>query len=264
MSRRITRPGGLVLAPALALLCQTVTEPAVADDPPSANFAPTSHYEVKDVEGWTVLVNKDLLREHSDLADQVLTLLRFNLIEVERRVPAPAVKKLRKVRIWVEESQESTNPLCLAYHPDARAVRAIGKNPEKAGCVEVANARRFLSWSLEQPWQVLHELAHAYHHQSLPGGFENREVKGAYDRAMKAGLYKSVMRMNGKSEKGYATSNPMEYFAEATEAFFGTNDFYPFVYPELVKHDPGAARLLQKLWCGKTPHASEYEKRLSP
>ncbi|MHB1560589.1 MAG: hypothetical protein ACYC61_24315 [Isosphaeraceae bacterium] len=264
MSRRITRPGGLVLAPALALLCQTVAEPARADNPPSANYAPTSHYEVKDVEGWAVLVNKDLLRDHSGLADQVLTLLRFNLIEIKRRVPPPAVKKLQKVRIWVEESQESTNPLCLAYHPDARAVRAIGKNPDKAGCVEVANARRFLSWSLEQPWQVLHELAHAYHHQFLPGGFENREIRAAYDRAMKTGLYKSVMRMNGKSEKGYATSNPMEYFAEATEAFFGTNDFYPFVYPELVKHDPGAARLLQKLWGGKTPHPAEYEKRLTP
>ncbi len=130
--------------------------------------------------------------------------------------------------------------------------------------MEVANARRFLSWSLEQPSQILHELAHAYHDQFLPGGFQNREVKAAYDRAMKAGLYKSVLRMNGKNDKGYATSNPMEYFAETTEAFFGTNDYYPFVYPELVHHDPVAAKLLEKVWGGKTPHPSQYEKRLEP
>ena len=87
---------------------------------------------------------------------------------------------------------------------------------------------------------VLHELAHAYHHQFLEDGFDNPEVKAAYDRAMKSKLYQKVLRINGRDEKAYAATNPMEYFAEATEAFFGTNDFYPFVRSELKRHDPAA------------------------
>jgi hypothetical protein len=43
----------------------------------------------------------------------------------------------------------------------------------------------------------------------------------------------------------------MEYFAEATEAFFGTNDFYPFVRSELKQHDPQMYDLLRKLWEAK-------------
>jgi hypothetical protein len=40
----------------------------------------------------------------------------------------------------------------------------------------------------------------------------------------------------------------MEYFAEATEAYFGTNDFYPYVRSELAAHDPAMFALLGKLW----------------
>jgi hypothetical protein len=48
-------------------------------------------------------------------------------------------------------------------------------------------------------------------------------------------------------------NNPMEYFAETTEAFFGTNDFYPFVRVELQDHDPPMYALLRQLWEGKPP-----------
>ena len=33
-------------------------------------------------------------------------------------------------------------------------------------------------------------------------------------------------------------TNPQEYFAECTEAFFARNDFYPYARDELKKHDP--------------------------
>lgn len=51
---------------------------------------------------------------------------------------------------------------------------------------------------------------------------------------------------------GYALTDPMEYFAEATEAFFSRNDFFPFTNEEFGKHDPGMFELLGKLW-GATP-----------
>ena len=55
-------------------------------------------------------------------------------------------------------------------------------------------------------------------------------------------------RVHGKKQKAYATTNPMEYFAESSEAFFGRNDFYPFVRSELEKYDPATFKLLMKLW----------------
>jgi hypothetical protein len=40
----------------------------------------------------------------------------------------------------------------------------------------------------------------------------------------------------------------MEYFAEQSEALFGTNDFFPFVRSELEQHDPRMFALLKRLW----------------
>ncbi len=219
-----------------------------ADEP--ARFEPTENYESRQVEGWDVLVNRQFLTDRPELAGRTLTLLRFQLYQVARRLPPEAVAEVRKVRIWVEEN-EPHHP-CMAYHPDAGWLRGHGMNPDKARCVEIANARNFLDWTFAQPWMVLHELAHGYHHQALEAGYDNAEVKEAFDRATKAGLYKKVLRIGGREEKAYAATNPMEYFAEATEAFFGTNDFYPFVRPELDRHDPETAALLAKLW-GTSP-----------
>ena len=43
-------------------------------------------------------------------------------------------------------------------------------------------------------------------------------------------------------------SNISEYFAESTEAYFGVNDFYPFVRAELKEHDPAMFSLLEMVW----------------
>lgn len=221
----------------------TTTKPA-AKGPP-ARWEPTANYQVKRIEGWSVLVHKAFLRDEPALCERTLTLLRHQLYRIDRTVPAAAVAKLRKVRIWVEEAEP--NHPCMAYHPNPTWLRNHGMNPAKARCVEVANARNFLSWTRVQPWMVLHELSHGYHHQFL-GGYENPEILAAYRSAMKAKRYDAVLRYSGKTVRAYAASNQMEYFAETTEAYFGTNDFYPFVRAELKVHDPKAYELLEKLW----------------
>jgi hypothetical protein len=57
-----------------------------------------------------------------------------------------------------------------------------------------------------------------------------------------------VLHINGRHIAHYALTNEKEYFAECSEAYFGTNDFYPFVRAELVEVDPGMAKLLEKVW----------------
>jgi dipeptidyl-peptidase-4 len=51
--------------------------------------------------------------------------------------------------------------------------------------------------------------------------------------------------------KHYGLTNHKEYFAEATEAYFYRNDFYPFVRAELKQYDPDMHVLLEKIWENK-------------
>lgn len=233
---------------AVFLLVLPLGPSAVAGPAP---FDPTDHYERRTVEGWPVLINKSLLADQPDLARDALTLLGQQLYQIKRHVPAASVSKLQTVRLWIEEA-EPHHP-CMAYHPDPSWLSDHDMNPEKARGVEVANARNFLKWTREQPWMVLHELAHAYHHQFLDGGFENLKIAEAYREAVAAKTYATVLHYDGNEVKAYAATNPMEYFAEASEAFFGSNDFYPFVRAELRRHDPKAHDLLANAWGTRRP-----------
>ena len=95
---------------------------------------------------------------------------------------------------------------------------------------------------------VLHELAHGYHHQAITHG--NKDVQAAYKQAVASKRYEKVLYANGRQRRAYALNNQMEYFAELTEAYFGVNDFYPFVRAEIIKHDPQGYKALKNVWGG--------------
>jgi len=54
--------------------------------------------------------------------------------------------------------------------------------------------------------------------------------------------------LTGRRTVTNALNNEKEYFAEACEAFFGTNDFYPFTRAELKEHDPEMFKVLCEVW----------------
>jgi hypothetical protein len=204
----------------------------------------------KAIEEWKVLVNKRLLdNEHRELADKTLKLLGDHLYRITRVVPSAALAKLRTIPIWVELAHPR-HP-CMCYHPSADWLREHGMNPQKAGSVEIANAKNFLAWTQEQPWMVLHELAHGYHHQVL--GYDNAEIHACYKQAVAAKTYEAVLHWDGRKVRHYALTNDQEYFAEATEAYFGTNDYYPFVRAELKQHDPKLYDLVEEVWGVRKP-----------
>ena len=70
---------------------------------------------------------------------------------------------------------------------------------------------------------------------------------------MQSKSYEQVLHVRGKKVKHYALSNPREYFAEGTEAYFGTNDFYPFVRAELKDHDPRGFAKIENHWGVRGP-----------
>ncbi|MEW6156660.1 MAG: hypothetical protein AB1813_04470 [Verrucomicrobiota bacterium] len=201
-------------------------------------------YETRGLEGWTLRVHRDLIEREPKLAEETLRLLQQQLYQITRVVPAKALAELRAIPIWIELAHPR-HP-CMCYHISPDWLRAHDMNPAKAGSVEIANCKNFLLWTKDQPWMVLHELAHAYHDKVLRHG--HPELKSAFRKAVESKKYEQVLHINGKTVRHYALNNDQEYFAEGTEAYFGTNDFYPFVRAELKAHDPELFELLGKLW----------------
>ena len=205
---------------------------------------PDVQYEKRDIEGWTVFVDRRLLGKEDDVGLQVLRLLETKLYEIGRAVPEGGCRQLREVPIWL--GVDNGHAPCAEYHPSREWLRKNGYNPDKAQCVEIGCAEKFLLWSKHQPMMVLHELAHAYHHQVI--GHGHAALRAAYEKAVASEAYDAVLCHDGKTKRAYAMNNVKEYFAELTECFFGANDFYPFVRAELREHDPEGCRLLRELW----------------
>ena len=208
------------------------------------SFLPSTKYATTRVAGWTVRVNRELLTTQSELGSNALTLLEAKLREITNAVPTRACEALKHIPIWL--GANDGHAPCAEYHPSKQWLAEHGYNPDKAKCVEIGNARKFIDWSRTQPSMILHELAHGYHDQVL--GFRDQRIRVAYLHAKTNGLYDLVRRNNGKRERAYALTDDHEYFAEATEAFFGTNDFYPFTRDELKEHDPDMYWLLDAIW----------------
>ncbi len=172
--------------------------------------------------------------------------------EIVRVVPATAVTEMKKVPLYFSQSYQPGRS-GAEFHPGAGWLRDNGRDPAMAQGVEFSGVHDFEAEMRRMPNFALHELAHAFHFRALPDGFDNAEIKAAYQRAMQGGLYDRVERTlgNGKPstfERAYAMTNAMEYFAETTEAYFSRNDFFPFTREELLRHDPEMHALLKKLW----------------
>ncbi len=208
--------------------------------------ATSFEYVDQTIEGWSVHAEKALVGEHPYLWGAVKQELTLQLIGIERVVPDGPLVKLKTIPIWIHLN--SPGNVCAAFHPESGWLKDHGMDPHMAHGFEIGNAEHFVSWTYEQPWMVMHELAHGYHFLFLPNGFDNADVKATYATAMAAKRYDLVRHWNGAMVKAYATTNPMEYFSETTEAYFGTNDFYPFVRGELMSADPDGYTLMRKVW----------------
>jgi hypothetical protein len=213
-------------------------------------------YRVREIEGWTVKVDESLAGTPE--LDRALSLLKAQLVEIERVVPAGPVAKLKRVTLWFSQEYPGIRPTA-EYHPEAGWLRENGRNPDMVHGVEFTNIRIFERECRRMPAFALHELAHAYHDQVL--GFDQPEVKAAYERAKASGSYDNVERLHGDGrpntfEKAYAMTDEREYFAESTEAFFSRNDFFPFDRAQLQQHNPEMGKLLARLWKVAGTHPS--------
>ncbi|RMF41434.1 MAG: hypothetical protein D6753_09580 [Planctomycetota bacterium] len=213
--------------------------------PPQLDFDAIDGYDHRRIEGWDVLVSKQLLETKLDRTREALSLLAGQLRKIVDRLPPSVVARLRKVPIWVSPTYPNERPRA-EYHPNGAWLASHGRRADMAHCIEISNVDIFAKECIRMPMLLLHELAHAYHHQVL--GFDYPPILQAFERARQAGLYQQVKRGNGRVERAYALTNHKEYFAECSEAFWGENDFFPFIRSQLERYDPEMAQLLSRVW----------------
>lgn len=236
----------IIFATILLCLAGSGTVAVGAEESQPSDVPPAIEHSERDIEGWTVHVDRRLLDgEHAVLGEQGLRILGNKLYEIALVMPPEHLARLREVPIFVDLDHPLKN---LQYHPSAGWLREHGHDPAMARAVHVPQVQRLVDLVRDyaQPAVLLHELAHAYHDRVL--GFDYGPIREAYDQAVAGGQYDSVLRIGGARQRHYALTNHKEFFAEMTECYFGTNDFYPFLRAELADCDPRTCALLETIW----------------
>lgn len=201
----------------------------------------------RELEGWTVRVDDRLLQgEASALGMRALRFLEGKLSDITAVVPADKLKKLQSVTIVLDRSHGGLG--AMQYHPSTDWLKEHGYSADLAKCVHIPVAAELPTKRCinEQPWVVLHELAHAYHDQVL--GFDEPRIIEAYLRFKASGRGDASLLYDGTRVRHYALTDEKEFFAEMTEAYFGTNDFFPFNRAELQEAEPEIYQLLVDIW----------------
>jgi hypothetical protein len=203
-------------------------------------------HAIRVVEGWQIRVEKKLLEKKPQLATEALSLVEMQLRDLVWILPEKRIEQLRRVPIVMDLDRPGIKG--LQYHPDLDWLEKGGHALDLHKVVHIPQAQSYvnLKRSNVQPYVMLHEMAHAWHDQVIT--FKDPEIIAAYRAAVESKKYDEVLHMKRKSTRHYALTDHKEYFAEGTEAYVGTNDFYPFVRPELKEHDPQFHAILEKIW----------------
>ena len=225
---------------------------AVAQDSPTSKPAsqPSTEdrFEIRNVEGWTVYINRDVPRQYPEETARTLEHLRWELYQIKLAAPAAAVANMQEnSAIWMEYKEE----VDLSYHPERAWLIGRGYTiPRDPQSFMSLSVKTHVGDSYRHPFVVFHELAHGYDYYFIGKGqaYGNAECQANYERMMKEGKYEKVKIWDGRIGSHYGRTNRMEYWAESTEAYLAVNDIYPFVRAELREHDPNMARFIERYW----------------
>lgn len=240
------------LAVLVSLLCvgtwaaDNAPTPQLTQVPGNRTPIPTAHTE-RNLDGWTVRVDDRLLTgEHAQMGERALKLLNAKLVAITVVVPEKQLAGLRAVRIQLDLDYAGLRP--MQYHPGAEWLKQKGYSESLVKCVHIPEVEGLLSpfENRRMPWVILHELVHAYHDQVL--GFDEPRIIAAWKKFKESGKYTSVMTSMGGMREHYGLTNHKEFFAEMSEAYLGSNDFYPFVAGELKQAEPEIFALMAEIW----------------
>ena len=205
---------------------------------------PASDYERHDIYGWQVMISPNVKKDEA-LYQPILSQLWLDLEMVNDAIPESSLGFLKETTIWVEQGM----PIAALNRTFFNGGRAITKKnglvPESYGGVIIGNTKGYLAVTGIHPWQMLHELTHAFHQFNLRHNYP--PIKQAYQDAMSSKRFhnESDERIRGKA---YATKNHKEYFSVLSEIYFGEKKFFPHNRKELAEHDPVGYCAVVKAW----------------
>jgi len=251
----------------LCLVICLLGSPALAKKPPSTKPATQpateDRFEIRNIEGWTVYTNRDVLKQYPEQSARTLEHLRWELYQIKLAAPPAAVSNMQENNaIWIEY-KERVN---LSYHPSRQWLINRGyKIPRDPKSFMSLSVKTHVGDSYRHPFVIFHELAHGYDFHFIGKGrsYGNKECQANYERMMKEGKYEKVKIWHGRTGSHYGRSNRMEYWAESSEAYFAVNDIYPFVRAELREHDPKMARFVERYWGVDPKQIVQTEKDLA-
>jgi hypothetical protein len=202
----------------------------------------------QNIQGWTVHISKEgTVGDRKKFTDAAIEHLSHQLHQITIALPSDAVVDLQRVPIWLGAGDTGGG---IAFHPSAKWLSSRGHFPPPGvrSLIGMNNPKHYLHGAVRQPWLAYHELVHGYDFFKL-GKMKGYGIDAEiYKKAMATGKYVKALHWNGTYRKPYHASNRMEFFAECSEAFFGTNDIYPFVRAELRLHDLATYQSLAKVW----------------
>lgn len=202
-----------------------------------------ARYDEQDMAGFTVYVHKGL-----SVPADTLELLRSRLSDLPALLGTSRVTMLQQRVPMFLDRPHPHHEGAARYHPPAGAPEDDrADTPPKEDAVEISDLIVATgSLRKEQPLMLAHEYAHAYHHHA--DSDLRAAITAQYVAAVRSGDYDRVRRSDGAMGRAYALRTEHEYFAEISEAYLGTNDWFPFTREQLLAHDPDGHALARQAW----------------
>jgi hypothetical protein len=226
------------------------TAPAVKQDPVDFNHPPRE-YVARTIDGWSVLVEKQLVKESPLLAKAALSRLAAKLSQLSTLLPPHTLPDLQKVKIFLmfgQRAKEGGRSNGLEYFRRNAPRYLDWLDPRMGSSIVIFDADNYVK--LSQFWALkalVHEFAHAHHLEHWPEA--QPDIYDTWDHAMKAGLYQTVRdKDKGTHMPNYAARNHLEYFAELSAMYFVGCNYFPHERTELKAYDPDGYALVEKLW----------------
>ncbi|ORY01793.1 hypothetical protein K493DRAFT_298236 [Basidiobolus meristosporus CBS 931.73] len=229
-------------------------------------YPPTSDYIQMNVAGWHIY-------KHRAVRNETIPVLRYKLEQYLRLgIPWYEQGLAQQVPIWIDPDHHDCRTCGKWYKPEKNPNRGFlklhGLNPDKAGAV-ILTPEALLNdkCNYNQPFLLLHELAHAY--MGL-----NPEVKQQVTEYFREWLFRlgrtdyyqnaqrrammiwdncqppaceTVENRYGR-ERAYALTNQNEFFGVMSETFFGISDFLPSNGWKMRQLDPYTYNFMRKMW----------------
>ena len=210
----------------------------------ASSMPPIEEYEEHDVSGFTVLVSPKV-KSKPELYKEVLKQVSIDLKAIVLKVPAESIDYLRDTRIWFEDGMPVAGLNFLFFNDSKRYTKEHGLVPESYAGVISGNSREYIAMSKSQPWQLLHELSHAFHRFDLKHSY--MPIRRAYDNAREKQIY-SRARDKRMPISAYQMKNQKEYFSELTVAYLARHRKFPHNRVELADVDPVGYCAVVKAW----------------